>query len=80
MVDLEDDFEELESLFTTKYGYSVCPETGRVIINVIEGMAIVENGRMKKYYEVDSPFRGKAGVRLSSVLPYSNLIAVVPDK
>jgi hypothetical protein len=35
---------------------------------------------MKKYYGEDGPFRGKAGVKLSSILPYSNLIALVPDK
>jgi len=78
--ELEDEVEELKSLFTTKYGYSLCPETGKVVVNVAEGMAIVENARMKKHYDFDSPFRGKAGVRLSCVLPFSNLIAVVPDK
>mgnify|MGYP000959161175 CR=1 FL=1 len=78
--DLEDDVEELMSLFSTKHGYSICPESGRIIVNVPEGMAIVQNSRIKQYYDVDSPFRGKAGVRLSSILPFSNLIALVPDK
>lgn len=80
MHEMEDEFEELKSLFGEKYGYCICPETGRVVVNVPQGVAVVENGKMKRYYDSDSPFRGKAGVKLSSVLPFSNLIAVVPDK
>lgn len=77
---IEDDIVDLESLFSKVNSYFICHATGRIVVSLPEGLAIVDNNVIQKYYEGDSPFRGKTGVKLSCMLPYSQIIAVVPEE